>query len=392
MRITHAMRSAIGDNKTQGSIRRRHFRRAVIEATDNDIHMAAQRETAQIGEENIMRATGGHRLNTVFQHISRTGVLALVLVSMLDTATGAVAADAYPSKPIRFVLGYSPGGASDVVSRIVGTRLSEALGQPVVIDNRPAAAGSTAAGMVARTPADGYTLMLAATSTLAVNPSIYKNLPYDSLKDFTYLANFVSMPNLLVVNPNLPVKSVPELIALAKAESGKLTFASAGVGSSNQFTAELFNYMAKTRMTHIPYKGGGPAMVDVAGGQVSLIFATIVSAIPLVKSGRLRPLGVTSAHRSPSMPEVPTIAEAGLPGYESTIWYGVVMPTGAPRAIVARLSSEIEKLLKTQDVKDRFQTLGADIMYLPPERFEQYVRAEIKKWSVVVKETGMRAD
>ena len=339
-----------------------------------------------------MRATGGHRLNTVFQHISRTGVLALVLVSMLDTATGAVAADAYPSKPIRFVLGYSPGGASDVVSRIVGTRLSEALGQPVVIDNRPAAAGSTAAGLVARTPADGYTLMLAATSTLAVNPSIYKNLPYDSLKDFTYLANFVSMPNLLVVNPNLPVKSVPELIALAKAESGKLTFASAGVGSSNQFTAELFNYMAKTKMTHIPYKGGGPAMVDVAGGQVSLIFATIVSAIPLVKSGRLRPLGVTSAHRSPSMPEVPTIAEAGLPGYESTIWYGMVMPTGAPRAIVARLSSEIEKLLKTQDVKDRFQTLGADIMYLPPERFEQYVRAEIKKWSVVVKETGMRAD
>jgi tripartite-type tricarboxylate transporter receptor subunit TctC len=279
-----------------------------------------------------------------------------------------------------------------VVSRIVGTRLSEALGQPVVIDNRPAAAGSAAAGIVARTPADGYTLMLAATSTLAVNPSMYRNLPYDSLKDFTYIANFVSMPNLLVVNPNLPVKSVPELIALAKAEGGKLTFASAGVGSSNQFTAELFNYMAKTRMTHIPYKGGGPAMVDVAGGQVSLIFATIVSAIPLVKSGRLRPLGVTSSNRSPSMPDVPTIAEAGLPGYESTIWYGVVMPANAPRPIVARLSAEIEKLLGTQDVKDRFQTLGADIMYLPPERFEQYVRAEIKKWSIVVKETGMRAD
>ncbi|MCE9642217.1 MAG: tripartite tricarboxylate transporter substrate binding protein [Betaproteobacteria bacterium] len=339
-----------------------------------------------------MRATGGHRLSTVFQHISRAGVLALVLVSMPCTATGAVAADAYPSKPIRFVLGYAPGGASDVVSRIVGTRLSEALGQPVVIDNRPAAAGSAAAGMVARTPADGYTLMLAATSTLAVNPSMYKSLPYDSLKDFTYLANFVSMPNLLVVNPNLPVKSVPELIALAKVEGGKLTFASAGVGSSNQFTAELFNYMAKIKMTHIPYKGGGPAMVDVAGGQVSLIFATIVSAIPLVKSGRLRPLGVTSAQRSPSMPEVPAIAEAGLPGYESTIWYGMVMPAGAPRAIVARLSSEVEKLLTMQDVKDRFQTLGADIMYLPPERFEQYVRAEIKKWSVVVRETGMRAE
>jgi tripartite-type tricarboxylate transporter receptor subunit TctC len=301
-------------------------------------------------------------------------------------------AQTYPSKPIRFVLGYAPGGASDVVARIVGTRLSEALGQPVVIDNRPAAAGSAAAGIVARTPADGYTLMLAATSTLAVNPSMYKSLPYDSLRDFTYLANFVSMPNLLVVNPNVPVKSVPELIALARAEDGRLTYASAGIGSSNHFTAELFNYMAKVKMTHIPYKGGGPAMVDVAGGQVTLIFATIVSAIPHVKAGRLRSLGVTSATRSPSMPDVPAIAEAGLPGYESTIWYGVVLPAGAPPAVVGKLNFEIEKLLKTQDVKDRFQTLGADIMYLPPAQFAQYVRAEIQKWSVVVRETGMRAE
>ena len=339
-----------------------------------------------------MRATSGYRLAPVIQHISRAGALALVLVLTLDTATGAVTADAYPSKPIRFVLGYAPGGASDVVSRIVGTRLSEALGQSVVIDNRPAAAGSAAAGMVARTPPDGYTLMLAATSTLAVNPSMYKNLPYDSVRDFTYLANFVSMPNLLVVNPNLPAKNVLELIALAKAEDGKLTYGTAGIGSSNHFAAELFNYMAKTKMTHIPYKGGGPAMVDVAGGQVSLIFATIVSVIPHVKTGRLRPLGVTSAKRSASLPEVPSIAEAGLPGYESTIWYGVVMPAGAPLAIVARLSSEIEKLLNTQDVRERFHVLGADINYMPPAQFAQYVRAEIKKWSVVVRETGMRAD
>jgi tripartite-type tricarboxylate transporter receptor subunit TctC len=221
---------------------------------------------------------------------------------------------------------------------------------------------------------------------------MYKSLPYDSLRDFTYLANFVSMPNLLVVNPNVPVKSVPELIALARAEDGRLTYASAGIGSSNHFTAELFNYMAKVKMTHIPYKGGGPAMVDVAGGQVTLIFATIVSAIPHVKAGRLRSLGVTSATRSPSMPDVPAIAEAGLPGYESTIWYGVVLPAGAPPAVVGKLNFEIEKLLKTQDVKDRFQTLGADIMYLPPAQFAQYVRAEIQKWSVVVRETGMRAE
>jgi len=313
------------------------------------------------------------------------GVCGAVLVA-------AAAAQPYPSKPIRFVLGYAPGGASDIVARIVGTPLSDALGQPVVIDNRPAAAGSAAAGMVARTPPDGYTMMLAATSTLAVNPSMYKSLPYDSLRDFAYVANFVAMPNLLVVNPKVAAKSVPDLIALARAEGGRLTYASAGIGSSNHFTAELFNYLAKVKMTHVPYKGGGPAMVDVASGQVALVFATIVSAIPHVKAGRLRPLGVTSANRSPSMPDVPTIAEAGLPGYESTIWYGVVLPAGPPQPVVARLSSEIEKILNTQEVKDRFHALGADVLFMTPERFTQYVRAEIKKWSVVVQATGMRAD
>ena len=340
-----------------------------------------------------MQATSGNRSAERARQTSAAPLLLLGCAGAFCAAgAGLAAAQPYPSKPIRFVLGYAPGGASDVVARIVGTRLSDALGQPVVIDNRPAAAGSAAAGMVARTPADGYTMMLAATSTLAVNPSMYKKLPYDSLRDFTYVANFVAMPNLLVVNPNVPAKSVPELIALAKVEDGRLTYGSAGVGSSNHFTAELFNYMARVRMTHIPYKGGGPAMVDVAGGQVALIFATIVSAIPLVKAGRLRPLGVTSATRSPSMPDVPTIAEAGLPGYESTIWYGVVLPAGAPAPIVARLSTEIEKLLNTQNVKDRFHALGADIRFMTPGRFAQYVRAEIEKWSVVVRETGMRAD
>ena len=279
-----------------------------------------------------------------------------------------------------------------MVSRIVGTRLSEALGQPVVIDNRPAAAGSAAAGMVARTPADGYTIMLAATSTLAVNPSMYKNLPYDSLRDFTYLANFVSMPNLLVVNPNVAAKTVPELIALARAEEGRLTYASAGIGSSNHFTAELFNYMAKVKMTHIPYKGGGPALVDVAGGQVASIFATIVSVIPHIKANRVRSLGVTSGKRSAILPDVPTISEAGLPGYESSIWYGVVLPANAPAAVVSKLDGEIDKLLKTADVRERFQALGADVMYMGPAEFTQYVRAEIKKWNVVVRATGMRAD
>ena len=322
----------------------------------------------------------------------QTHAASIALVALTAISAGNAHAQSYPSKPIRFVLGYAPGGASDVVSRIVGTRLSEALGQPVVIDNRPAAAGSAAAGMVARTPADGYTIMLAATSTLAVNPSMYKNLPYDSLRDFTYLANFVSMPNLLVVNPNVAAKTVPELIALARAEEGRLTYASAGIGSSNHFTAELFNYMAKVKMTHIPYKGGGPALVDVAGGQVASIFATIVSVIPHIKANRVRSLGVTSGKRSAILPDVPTISEAGLPGYESSIWYGVVLPANAPAAVVSKLDGEIDKLLKTADVRERFQALGADVMYMGPAEFTQYVRAEIKKWNVVVRATGMRAD
>jgi len=301
-------------------------------------------------------------------------------------------AQAYPNRPIRFVLGYAPGGASDIVARIVGARLSDALGQPVVIDNRPAAAGSVAAGMVARTAPDGYTLMLAATSTLTINPSMYRSLPYDSLRDFTYVANFVSMPNILVVHPNVAARSVPELISLARAESGRLTYASAGIGSSNHIAAELFNHLAKVRMTHVPYKGGGPALVDVTGGQVALLFATIVSAVPHVKSARLRPLGVTSAGRSPSMPDIPTIAEGGLPGYDFTIWYGVVLPAGAPRAVVDRLNGEIGRLLALPEVKERFQALGADVLYMPPEKFRQYVESEIRRWAVVVKETGMRAD
>jgi tripartite-type tricarboxylate transporter receptor subunit TctC len=324
-------------------------------------------------------------------------LLALLLAVLLLTGRGSAFAQSavtpgYAAKPLRFMLGFAPGGASDIVARIVGGRLSEVLGQPVVIDNRPAASGSAAAGLIARSPPDGYSMLLAATSTIAVNPSMYRNLPYDSLKDFTYVANFVSMPNVLVVHPSVAAKSVLDVIALAKAEGGKLSYASAGIGSANHFTAEMFGHLAKVKMTHIPYKGGGPALIDVAGGQVPVMFATIVSGIPYMKTGRLRPLGVTSAERSPSLPEVPTIAEAGVPGYESTIWYGMVMPAGVPKPIVSRLSSEVEKILGSQEVKDRFNTLGANTFYMTPERYTAYVRTEIKKWRAVVEATGMRAD
>ena len=315
----------------------------------------------------------------------------LTLACALSGAASA-AAQNYPNKPIRLIVGYSAGGGTDVIARIVGLRLSEVLGQPIVVDNRPAAAGSAAAGLVARSPADGYTLFVAATSTLAVTPSLYKNLPYDTAKDFTPVAQIVSMPNLLVVTPSLPAASVAELIALAKAERGKLTYASGGVGSSNHFTAELFNYMAGVKMTHIPYKGGGPAMVDVASGQVAIFFSTIASAMPQVKSGRLRALGVTSARRSQSLPEVPTIAEGGLPGYESTIWYGALLPAHAPKDIVVRLNAEIVKILKTAEIRQKFLALGADTVITTPEQFTQYIRTEIIKWDKVVKDAGISAE
>ena len=315
----------------------------------------------------------------------------LTLACALSGAASA-AAQNYPNKPIRLIVGYSAGGGTDVIARIVGLRLSEVLGQPIVVDNRPAAAGSAAAGLVARSPADGYTLFVAATSTLAVNPSLYKNLPYDTAKDFTPVAQIVSMPNLLVVTPSLPAASVAELIALAKAERGKLTYASGGVGSSNHFTAELFNYMAGVKMTHIPYKGGGPAMVDVASGQVAIFFSTIASAMPQVKSGRLRALGVTSARRSQSLPEVQTIAEGGLPGYESTIWYGALLPAHAPKDIVVRLNAEIVKILKTAEIRQKFLALGADTVITTPEQFTQYIRTEIIKWDKVVKDAGISAE
>lgn len=335
---------------------------------------------------------GLRRGKPLADRLPQCGLLLAAAGALLLADNQNVFAQGYPNKPLRFLLGFAPGGASDIVARIVGARLSEALGQPVVIDNRPAASGAVAAGLIARSPPDGYSMLLAATSTIAVNPSLYKNLPYDSLKDFTYVANFVSMPNLLVVHPNVAAKSVTDLIALAKAEGGKLSYASAGMGSANHFTAALFSHLAKVQMTHVPYKGGGPALIDVTGGQVPVMFATIVSAMQFVKAGRLRPLGVTSAERSPSIPDVPTIAEAGVPGYESTIWYGTVMAAGVPKPIVARLSSEVDKLLQAQEVKDRFHALGANVFFMTPERFTQYVQAEIKKWRGVVQATGMRVE
>lgn len=333
-----------------------------------------------------MSATGMGCIGTVGMHARWLAAATLIAV-----AGGAAATD-YPKRPIRFVLGFAPGGASDIVSRIVGQKLGESIGQSVVIDNRPAATGTAAAVMVAKAAPDGYTMLCGATSTLTVNPSLYRNVPYDTLRDFTPVAQMVSMPNVLVVNPSVTVKSVSELIALARAEGGKLQYASAGVASSNHMAAELFAHMAQVRMQHIPYKGGGPALVDVLGGQVPVIFATIVSGMPYVKSGKLRPLGVTSAKRSASMPDVPTIAEAGVPGYESSIWYGVLLPARTPPAIVKVLNAEVVKALASADVKERFLSLGADPVITTPEQFSQYIRAELKKWTKVVHDAGIKGE
>ena len=314
-----------------------------------------------------------------------TGLAALMVGSHDATA------QTYPNKPLRFMLGFAPGGASDIVARIVGARLSESLGQPVVIDNRPAASGSAAAGMIARSPPDGYTMLLAATSTMAVNPSLYKNLPYDSLKDFTYVANFVSMPNLLVVHPNVAAKSVLDVIALAKAEGGKLAYASAGIGSANHFTASLFSYLAKVKMTHVPYKGGGPAMVDVMAGQVEVLFNALTSALTHIRSGKLKVLAVSSLKRSPVLPDVPAAAET-VPGYESVIWWGIQAPAGTPPAIIAKLNSEIGAILRDPGMVKRLEAEAADVVVTSPEVFGKFVADEVAKWINVSRTAGIRAN
>jgi tripartite-type tricarboxylate transporter receptor subunit TctC len=298
----------------------------------------------------------------------------------------------FPSKPVRFVVGFTPGGPSDILARALGQKLAERWSQQVVVDNRPGAGGNLAAEAVAKSSPDGYTWLLGNNSILATNQSLYRSLPYDPVRDFAPVALVAIQPNILVVHPSLPVSSVEELIRFAKANPGKLNYASSGSGAAAHLAGELFKAMTGVELVHVPYKGAQPALTDVIAGQVQMMFATSASVIPYIKAGRLRALAVTTAQRSASVPELPTVAEAGVPGFEATTWHGVVVPAATPAAIVARLNEEINSALGEKDLKDRLTSLGAEISTGTPKQFTDYIAREIPKWAKVVKDSGARPD
>jgi tripartite-type tricarboxylate transporter receptor subunit TctC len=320
----------------------------------------------------------------------RTG--AIIAAAACVCATAPASAQDYPTRPIRYIVPFAAGGMTDILGRIFGQKLSEAWGQQVIVDNRPGAAGGIGSDIAAKAPPDGYTILGGTISSHAINVSLYSKLPYDPVRDFAPITLYVSLPNMLVVHPSLPVKSVRDLIALAKAKPKQLTFASAGNGTSQHLSGELFNVMAGVELVHVPYKGSGPGLADLVGGQVLLFFDNITTSLPLAKSGKIRPIAVTTARRASVMPELPTIAESGLAGYDVSSWQGVFAPAGTPRPIVTKLNAQIVKILATPEVRERLTSLGADPVGNTPEQFAAYVKAEIAKWAPIVKASGARVD
>jgi tripartite-type tricarboxylate transporter receptor subunit TctC len=319
---------------------------------------------------------------------SLAAMAAVILVAAAATAS----AQAWPAKPIRYIVPFAPGGTTDILGRIVAEKLSVALGQPVVVENRPGAGGGVGAELTAKSAGDGYTIMGGTISTHAINASLYKSLGYDPVRDFVPITLIARVPNMLVVNPSLPAKDVKELVALLKAHPGKYSFASSGNGTSQHLSGELFKTMTGVDMQHIPYKGSPPALADVVGGQVAMTFDNITTAWPLAKGGKLRALAVTTAVRSSIAPEVPTLAEAGLAGYEVGSWQGVFAPAGTPPDVVRRLNAEIVRIVNAPDVREKLIALGAEPAPNTPEEFASMVKAEVVKWADVVKKSGAKVD
>jgi tripartite-type tricarboxylate transporter receptor subunit TctC len=301
-------------------------------------------------------------------------------------------AQTYPSKPVRFVVPLAPGGGSDLVARTVAMKLTEALGQPVVIDNRAGAAGSIGADIAAKSPPDGHTLFLGSNGPLAINPSLYAKLPYDASRDFAPVSLVTVMPFVLVVHPTLPVKSVKELIALAKSRPGQLNYGSPGNGSTTHLANELLKSMTGMQIAHVPYKGVAPAATDLISGNIQMMSGDLSTLVPHVRSGRMRPLAVTSARRSELLPELPTVAEAGVPGYEAIGWFGVLVPAGTPAAIVERLNGAMLKGLAAPDARQRLSAFGGDVAAGSPEQFAAHIRTEAAKWGKLIKAIGLKAD
>jgi tripartite-type tricarboxylate transporter receptor subunit TctC len=306
------------------------------------------------------------------------------------SASVAFAADVYPTRPIRMVVGFAPGGGTDLTARPVAQKLSELLGQQVIVENRPGAAGNIATEQVARAAPDGYTILMGTIAALAINPSLYGNLKFDPETDFAPVIQVVDATNILALHPSVRANSVQELIALAKQTS--LSAGSSGIGATGHLAIELFNLMAGVKLVHVPYKGGAPAMTDLVGGQVQLVFATAASAVPQIKAGRIKGIAVTTARRSALMPELPTLSEAGLPGFDANNWYGIVVPARTPRAIINQLNAEVTKILNMPDVRTTLFNQGLDPAPGTPEQFGAYIRSERIKWAKVIKESGAKAE
>jgi len=301
-------------------------------------------------------------------------------------------AQSYPTKPIRLIVPFPPGGGNDVIARVIAQKLGERLGQQVIVDNRAGANGIVGLQALMQSPPDGYTLAVGAAGPLAVNPSLYDKLPYDPLKDFSPITNMVNYPLLLVVHPSVPVKNTQDLINLAKAKPKQLYFASPGSGNSGHLAGELLNSMANVQTVHVPYKGQGPALSDLISGQVQMLYSSIPSVLPQVKSGQLNALAVGSAKRVPSLPDIPTISESGVPGYEAYSWVGMVAPAKTPKDIVNRLNREIVDILKQKDVSEKLNQQGALPVGDSPEQFGAYIKTEIEKWGAVVRAANIKAD
>jgi tripartite-type tricarboxylate transporter receptor subunit TctC len=318
-------------------------------------------------------------------------IRSVIALCCLLLTTVSVAADPYPSRPVRMIVAVPPGGPADTLARLVGPHLSDALGQTVVIDNRPGANGIIAYEMAARSAPDGYTFVLVAAG-VAINPSLYKEVRYDPIADFAPITHGISVPNILVVHAGVPAKTVGELVSHAKSQNGRFTFASAGKGTSGHLALELFRLSSGIEVIHIPYKGGGPALAELLGGQVQALFSIALAATPQIKAGKLRALGITSARRSPVAPELVTIAEAGFPGFEVVGWFGWLAPAKTPRAIVDRLNAEIVKVLNAPDVRERLLSQASEPVANSPSQFAQFIKSEHAKWARVVRDAKIRIE
>ncbi|MBI4195014.1 MAG: tripartite tricarboxylate transporter substrate binding protein [Betaproteobacteria bacterium] len=318
------------------------------------------------------------------------GTAACIAATFVAAAPGL--AQSYPTKSIRFIVPFPPGGGNDTIARQVGQKLSAAFGQQVLVDNRPGAGGTIGAELAAKSPPDGYTLFLAGVASHGINPNLRKKLPYDPLRDFDAVSLIASAPLLVVVHPSLPVKSVKELIALAKAKPGQINFASNGAGGSSHLAVELFKMTTGTEMVHVPYKGLSLALTELLSGEVQLMFSSAVAMLPQVKAGRLRAIAMTGAKRSPAIPDIPTVAETGVRGYETGSWYGVVVPAGTPKAAIGRLSQEIVGFVRSPETIQRMNSEAVIPVGSTPDEFTGHIRKELARWAEVIKRAGLRLE